>query len=86
MSMLLPPREPSRAAMMRFVKEMQDLYVEEYRQFLREAAEVAIEEAVERVRTKLNTQAHSEYSCMHMAPLVTVLFEMHGEKPTTEIR
>ena len=66
----------ARAAQEQFVEKMHDLYVEEFRQFLRDAAEQAINEAAEKVKQRLETRAERTFSLVGNAPIINVLYTL----------
>lgn len=66
----------ARAAQEQFVEQMHDLYVEEFRQFLRDAAEQAINEAAEKVKQRLETRAERTFSLVDNAPIINVLYTL----------
>lgn len=67
----------ARVVQEKFVEDMRELYVEEFKQFLRNAAEEAIEEAAGQVRKRLETRAEKTFSMMDNAPIINVLFTLH---------
>jgi hypothetical protein len=62
----------------KFVCDMHELYVEEYRKFLMKAAEQAVEEAVESMSQKLKTHVDMEHSLTLDRPIINVLLKVIG--------